>query len=64
MADGNRKVRVEGSADEWEVLAETESTLLLVNPAARDRRQIDELEEQLARAQNSLALRRAALDSQ
>lgn len=60
-----KRVRIEGDPEEYEVLCETDSTLLLVNPAARQRRTIAELEAQLDAARRRLddEMRQALQDS-
>lgn len=57
---GTRQVRIVGSEDAWEVLCETETTMVLVNPAARERRQIAELESRLANIRTQLEQHREA----
>lgn len=42
-----RQVRLVGSDDAWDVLCETETTMVLVNPAAKLRNQVSELEAKL-----------------
>lgn len=55
-----RRVRIEGDPEVWEVLAETATTLLLVNPAARQRRTVAVLEQQLREARTRLSTVRGA----
>lgn len=50
-----RHVRIEGDPELYEVLAETPTTILLVNPAARERRRIETLERELLEARARLA---------
>ena len=52
---GTKHVRIVGSDDVWEVLCETESTMVLVNPTARLRREIASLQVQLDFARAQLA---------
>lgn len=54
-----RTVRIVGSDDAWDVLAETPRSMLLVNPSARHREEIALLEAQLAQAREQLAARQA-----
>lgn len=54
---GAREVRIVGHDDPWEVLCETETTMVLVNRVARDRRDLATLERDLAQARERLAAR-------
>lgn len=52
-----RQVRIVGEPDVYEVLCETASTIVLINPAAKLRQQITELEARLTELRAQLANR-------
>lgn len=52
---GPKRVRVVGYPEAFEVLCESDSMLVLSNPAARGRREIELLEQQLLEARTRLA---------
>lgn len=49
-----RQVRIVGDPETYEVLCETESTKVLINPAARMRLDLAHLEEQMAELRRQL----------
>lgn len=50
-----RTVRIVGEPDPFEVLCETPTTMVLINPTARLRQQVSELEDRLATIKRQLA---------
>lgn len=51
---GMKQVRIVGDPEVYEVLCETETTILLVNPAARLRRDVADLEAKMERLRRQL----------
>lgn len=52
-----RTVRIVGSDDTWEVIGETPRSMILVNPTARLREDVELLEAKLAEVRAQLAAR-------
>jgi hypothetical protein len=57
-----KQVRIEGDPAAWEVLFESEATLILVNRRVRHEQEIAALERQLADAHRRLEVARAPGD--